>query len=535
MDLIYNLITFVHCEQSLDAKNSVARSKHSFLMDLMSKFEKACLPIEAIVKKLPQNSFEDLMQDPIAAPYRFAIEQERKDADLLLTSDEETLISGLANASLHPWGNLYNQLMGTISVEYTTNAGTENISMARAQAYLGSPSEEERRQAWLGVQTAWTTHEEAAAFSLNALAAWRLELVNRRSKNRKIDFLHAPLKNCRINDTTLSAMMTALFERKNIAQEALSKMATALGKEKLDPWDLLAPAPLAEKQELSFESALNLVEKACTNFHPEMGEFIRYMRDQNWIESRILPNKRGGAYCTWFPKSRTPRVFQTFTGTSKDLTTLAHELGHAFHSWKVRDLPSILGDYPMTLAETASIFTETLLTDYLIQESGNPDLAYEASFADIVHAGSLLANIPARFEFEYELHTQRAHGELNPDQLRAICDQAWTKWYGNTLSQNDQMFWATKLHFYFSHISFYNFPYTFGYLFSLSIYSRKQELGKDFFGKYVDILRDTGSMTAEDLVSKHLDEDISKPEFWNKSLSIVEKKVKSFQPRKFQR
>ena len=144
-------------------------------------------------------------------------------------------------------------------------------------------------------------------------------------------------------------------------------------------------------------------------------------------------------------------------------------------------------------------------------------------------ATSLLINIPTRFEFEKEFYEKRQNGILVAEEMSDLMDQTWSRWYGPTISQNDRMFWATKLHFAMSQVSFYNFPYTFGYLFSLSIYARRKDLGADFMKTYVNILRDTGSMSAEDLVQKHLGEDIRDQKFWQKAIDHVVGQLKSFE------
>ncbi|MBC7370425.1 MAG: hypothetical protein H7326_02605, partial [Bdellovibrionaceae bacterium] len=235
-----------------------------------------------------------------------------------------------------------------------------------------------------------------------------------------------------------------------------------------------------------------------------------------------------GAHCTGFLKSNSPRVFQSYLGTMKDVTTLAHELGHAYHSWVMRDLPFAQKDYPMTLAETASIFSETLLAE---QISAKADAAgkFGVAWENAADAATLLLNIPFRFEFEKSLHEARAKGSLSPAELTEMTESAWSKWFGDRMTQPESRYWMTKMHFSIAGISFYNYPYTFGYLFALGIYSQREKLGAKFHQAYVDILRDTGRMSAEDLIQKHLGMDIRQKQFWLDSLKIVELKVLEFE------
>lgn len=271
-----------------------------------------------------------------------------------------------------------------------------------------------------------------------------------------------------------------------------------------------------------------MIGDSFANVDPKMGDFVQMMSKNQWIEARVLPNKAPGAYCTGFLKSKTPRVFQSYMGSMKDVSTLAHELGHAYHSWVLRDFPLMQTHYPMTLAETASIFSETLLSERLMA-TGNASGKFSVAWEEASNAVSLLMNIPARFEFEKELYQARLEGPLSAAELGRLTDQAWKKWYGDLLTQTESQYWMTKLHFSISGVSFYNFPYTFGYLFGLGIYAQREKLGKDFHQAYVAILQDTGRMTAEDLIQKHLRMDIRQPGFWFESLKIVERKISYFE------
>ncbi len=171
----------------------------------------------------------------------------------------------------------------------------------------------------------------------------------------------------------------------------------------------------------------------------------------------------------------------TFMGSNSDISTLAHELGHAYHSWVMRDMPMSQMQYPMTLAETASIFAETVMSDVLIENASSKEEKVEFAWAEIEGAVGLLLNIPARFEFEKNFYEQRQNRALSADELSQLTDDAWRKWYGPTLTETDKLYWASKLHFSISEVSFYNYPYTFGYLFSMSIYSSSQRVGSGFF------------------------------------------------------
>jgi len=209
--------------------------------------------------------------------------------------------------------------------------------------------------------------------------------------------------------------------------------------------------------------------------------------------------------------------------------TLAHELGHAYHSWVMRDLPESQLSYGMSLAETASTFGETLVRDAMLNQADSLQTRMDVIWEDMTALIAFVLNIPTRYEFERKFYEARAERPLQPAELKSMMSEAWQHWYGDALSEPDPMFWASKLHFYISGLSFYNFPYLFGYLFSLGVYASREKFGDEFFPRYQALLRDTGRMTAEALAKKHLDADLTKPAFWCETLEALEPRVDGFE------
>jgi oligoendopeptidase F len=327
-------------------------------------------------------------------------------------------------------------------------------------------------------------------------------------------------------------MMDVTKEARHLGQKVMQLQAKVLKKDKLAPWDLNAPAPkVADSswEKPTFDEAIQLIINAFNTVNPDMGEFVQHMVDQNWIEGTVGPNKRPGAFCTGFPKSRTPRVYMTYSGGMREVKTLAHELGHAFHNWVMRDMPIQETRYPMTLAETASIFAETVVNHALLAKADGAGDRFNFLWSSADEITGLLINVPARYEFESNFYTQRSQGIFTPAKFKSLMNDAWEEWYGDTLSELNPMFWASKLHFHIPELSFYNYPYTFGYLFALGVYAQKDILGDDFYGAYVNLLRDTGKMSAEEVAQKHLQADLTKPEFWQNSLKIVANTVEQFE------
>jgi oligoendopeptidase F len=197
----------------------------------------------------------------------------------------------------------------------------------------------------------------------------------------------------------------------------------------------------------------------------------------------------------------------------------------------MRDLPRAETSYPMCLAETASIFFETVVAADLLARAQTSEEKFAIAYSNAESAGVFMLNIPARFKFEYDLYTRRSVGKLSKSEIDTLMVDAWKHYYGPSLERLDEVgiFSATKLHFSISGLSFYNFPYSFGYLFSLSVYAARGRLGPKFADVYTGLLRDTGRMTAEEVVAKWLDGDITQKKFWEGGVALVKSQVEEFE------
>jgi oligoendopeptidase F len=518
---------FASCKTSVEADNKQAKELASKVQKTWSDLSKAQTPLDLFILRSSDKFFNDFISEDSVSETKFMWEHARKENDFLLSVKEEVLSTGLSVDGLHAWGKLYNELAGNMTIE----VDGETMGLAQASSVLRGPDRAARKSAWEAVNKGWSTHQDSAAAVLNAINGWRIEINKTRSSKRELHYLDKSCHQSRITRKTLNAMMDSSYETRSVGQRALKGMAKVIGVDKLGPWDILAPCPTKgeKSQPVSFPDAIGLIAKAFDKFSPDMGEFARMMAEKRWIDSLPTPKRSPGAYCTGFGKLREPRVFMTYTGTMGNILTLAHELGHAYHNWVMRDLPLSETRYSMTLAETASIFAETLVRDAVLSECQTDEEKLNILWQDAESAGALLINIPARYEFEKILVEERFKRNIPADDLKAMMNDAWAKWYEETLVEYDQMFWASKLHFSISSLGFYNYPYLFGYLFSLGIYAQKDKYGEKFPELYKNILRDTGTMTAEDLIKKHLDQDIESPEFWKDSISIVENSITKFE------
>jgi oligoendopeptidase F len=442
----------------------------------------------------------------------------------------ETLAADLGVTGISAWGRLYDQVSGKLEFELKV-PGEEprRVPVSMARTLLEDASREVRTAALEGSNTAWETVGDVTAACLNAIAGTRLELYRRRGVEH---FLEPAVFDAGISRRTLDTMLDVVRSRLEVPRRYLRRKARILGLERMGFQDLAAPLPIETHTRISWEGARERVLSAFGRFYPGIRDFAREAFERRWIDYEPRPGKRPGGFCStskWIGESR---VFMTFNGALGDVSTLAHELGHAFHSRVLDEARLWACRYPMTLAETASTFAEQLVIDAVLE---SPDSTPEdrASMLDgrMRDGSDFLLNIPMRFFFEQAVYEERAAGEIPLSRLGELMRDAQRTCYGDCLAEDelDPWFWASKLHFYLTGISFYNFPYAFGYLFSLGIFARARREGPSFFPLYEELLRMTGSDSAENLARNHLGVDLEAPDFWNASIDLVESDLVRFE------
>tara|TARA_Y100001956_G_scaffold43747_1_gene42665 strand:- start:1364 stop:3154 length:1791 start_codon:yes stop_codon:yes gene_type:complete len=531
--LLATISTFANCHASTDATNSEAKALIGRVAKLHSELSQAFTPYQDILLTSPDSFIEDVLSHDSTdvSGQSFQIEAMRKLADTKLSIAEEQLLSAMQVDGKDAWGRLYDNITGSLQVTLEDGLKTQ-VGFSQAASTLYGTEFEAQEPAWRGIQNAMRQNQESFSGILNALAGWRLTEYQKRSKVRDVHFLEPSLHDSRIQSETLDAMMGTAKANRHVGQKAGKLMARVHGLAKMTPWNHLAGMPSltdSEPKTYGFDEAIEIIRAAFACVDQEMAEFVTLMVKNGWIDAAPSENRRLGAYCTKFAATRTPLVFMTWGGSRSDLLTLAHEIGHAFHNWVMRDMPLCQTRYPMTLAETASIFAENIVRDYLLEQVETREEKLEMLWEELSSCYALMVNIPVRYEFEKRFYEQRSEGELDASQLCDLMSTTWQDWYGDSMSEPDPYFWASKLHFSISQVSFYNYPYLFGYLFSIGVYAQRESKGEQFYQDYVNLLRDTGSMMAEEVVSKHLGMDLTTADFWQQSIDRVESKIDEFE------
>lgn len=478
---------------------------------------------------ITDEAWKELLNDAAIAEIAFALTEVRDNGKRLLSEAEENIITELNKDGITAWSQLYDTTVSIMTVPFTdANGETTDLSIGQAMNRMyADPDSAVREQLYTNWEKVWTHYAPVFADTLNHLAGYRITLQN---AHGRIDHLEEPLEYNRMEKATLDAMWGAVENNKQPFLDYLQQKAKLLGMEQLGWQDVDAPVALGDMEptRYTYEEACDFIIEHFASFGEKLADFTKYALNNRWVEAEDRPNKRPGGYCASLPENKESRIFMTFTGSPNDTSTLAHELGHAFHSHVMRDLPRYNQNYAMNVAETASTFAETIIADATVQNASSDAEKLSLLATKLEGATAMFLNIHARYLFENAFYEERKKGIVSETRLNELMETAQKEAYGDSLASYHPHFWCSKLHFFIDSVPFYNFPYTFGYLFSLGIYAEYKKQPEGFEEKYIALLRDTGSMKVEALAKKHLNVDITEEAFWAAGIALVAEDVEEF-------
>lgn len=520
--------TFASGLQSADTSDKEAGKIVNELGTLGSQVSTTSTILTKKTVSLADEDWDALLTQDAFKDIAFALDENRTQGKELLSEKEEALLHALSNDGFRGWGDHYNSLVATISIPVEEDGKTVYLSAGQAQNRMEShPDTHERHRVLASWEKAWSEKSTLFADTLNHLAGFRL--TNYKAHGVE-DFMKRPLEYNRMKEETLNTMWDTITANKETIVSYLNRKAALLGIDKLAWSDVEAPLLVSgyEPRTYTYDDAAVFIMDNFKTFSPKMEALAKTAFEDRWIEAEDRPGKRPGGYCANLPESGESRIFMTFSNSPNEVATLAHELGHAFHSHVMRDLPSLNRKYAMNVAETASTFAEILITDATVLEASTVPEKINLLDDKISRAATMFMNIHSRYLFEKSFYEERKKGYVLDERLNELMVAAQKEAYLDSLSTYHPTFWASKLHFYSTGVPFYNFPYTFGFLFSLGIYARSLEEGVDFEQKYIDLLRDTASMTTEDLAQKHLGVDLTQPDFWQGGIDLINADISEF-------
>jgi oligoendopeptidase F len=437
----------------------------------------------------------------------------------LLSEPEEKILAEKSISSHSAWSRLFGELVSALRVELDGEQQTLDMALARLQ----DPNREARRQAAEAVSVALEPGLRTRAFIYNTLA--HDKSVDDRLR-RYPHWLAARNLANEASDESVMALITAVRARYDIPQRWYRLKAKLLGVDRIADYDRAAPV-LPEDISFSYGGARELVLDTYDAFSPEAGRVVRRFFDEHWIDAPVRPHKRGGAFCSYTVPSVHPYVLLNFTARRRDVLTMAHELGHGLHAALAQPQGVFHQSTPLTLAETASVFGETLVFGRLLDAAGNDNERLSLLAERIDGAIATVFRQMAMNRFEHLVHTgRRSEGELSVDRINAMWVEAQSELFGDSVEITDgyRTWWSYVPHFI--NTPGYVYAYAYGQLLALSAYGRYREQGDEFVPRYLELLASGGSRAPEELGSI-VGIDLADPGFWDAGLALVEEQLRA--------
>jgi oligoendopeptidase F len=518
------IVPFIYSYVTTDSRDKVA-------MKTFSEFEQASLPMNQLITqftawlgKLAPKLDQVIKHNKSAAAHAFMLREAAEQSKYLMSEAEEALAAELTLSG----GNAFEKLQGTVtsqlSVDFELDGKVQKLPMPALINLRSHPDEATRRRAYEAENQAWETVRETLATCLNGVKGESNTLNKKRGRK---DAIHSSLDAARIDRKTLEAMLASMRDSFPMFRKYFNAKAKKIGKEKLAWWDVYAPVGKTDKV-YSFEEARDFIIENFEKFSPDLAAFSRRAFENNWIDAEQREGKRGGGFCMEVQGVKESRILVNYDGSFDQVSTLAHELGHAFHNeCAYQANKTVLQQLtPMTLAETASTMCETIVTEAVLSTTQDPQEELAVLEAQIQGAAQVVVDIYSRYLFEKEVFERREQSELSADDFNDIMERAQKETYGDGLDERylQKFMWTWKPHYYSASLSFYNYPYAFGLLFATGLYAIYQQRGAEFVGDYKNLLASTGEETAAKL-AKRFGIDITRRKFWDDSLAIIGKRI----------
>ena len=460
-----------------------------------------------------------------ARDHAFFLRETAEQSRYLMSEPEEALAAELELSGSNAWGKLQGTVCSQLTVEFNLDGKPQKLPITALQNLSHHPDEELRRRAYDAELAAWESVRGPLAAALNGVKGSAITLDRRRGRK---DALHDSLDSSRIDRETLDTLLSVMRESFPIFRTYMKAKAKRLGKNRLAWWDLFAPAGKNERT-FTWPEAVRFVLTQFRAFDERLERLAKRAFENNWIDAEPRNGKRGGAFCMDVPGVEESRVLCNFDGSLDQVSTVAHELGHAFHNECLAGRTMLQRTTPMTLAETASIMNETIITNAALSEAAKPEEELAILETYLVGGSQVIVDITSRFLFEKEVFERRATSELSAEDFCEIMLRCQREAYGDGLNGEfmHKYMWAWKSHYYIPSFSFYNYPYAFGLLFGTGLYAAYKEQGSKFVKDYEALLASTGEATPAELAAR-FGFDIRKPDFWRNSIRILEEKVRGY-------
>jgi pepF/M3 family oligoendopeptidase len=521
MERIELLSTYAEAFVTTDSRDATAQRVSSRLDTLAARLPPLVARLAQWVAALDPEALGDVSTqaaDHAGPLLRLAARAEHQMPEL-----QEDLYAELRTTGSNAWGRLHSDVTSQLTATVEVDGRVETSPMAAVRGMASSANPVERRAAYEAEMVAWPTVAVPCAAAMNAIKGEAVAVNRRRDWKHPLD---ASLFANSVGRATFDAMQTAVVASLPDFRRWMRAKARLHGHDGALPWwDLFAPLPTAGGA-VAWTDGVALVDDAFSGYSPHLADVLHRAVGERWIDAEPRDGKVDGAFCAGITGDRSI-VLMNWRGSSDSVQTLAHELGHAYHNVQLAQRTKLQQQVPMALAETASIFCETLMVERgLAAAQGTERLALLDT--NLRGANQVVVDIHSRFLFESSVFERRANGTLSPKELCDLMGDAQQRAYGDGLDQATahHYMWAVKPHYYGPH--FYNWPYTYGLLFGLGLYARFRDDPERFRAGYDDLLSRCGMATAEEL-GEDFALDVERDTFWTASLDVLRDRIDEYE------
>ncbi|MEJ2149340.1 MAG: M3 family oligoendopeptidase [Chloroflexota bacterium] len=473
--------------------------------------------IEVEWANAPDEAAAALIDDPALAHYRHWLEMARRRRPHLLTEPEEKIMAEKAVSGRNAWTRFFDEVSGAARYELDG----EMVSMEVILSRLYHPEREKRVEAAAAFTRGLESLSRTMTYIFNTLLA---DKASDDKLRHYATWITARNLDNEVDDQMVEALIEAVTRRYDVVARYYNLKRRLLGLDELFDYDRYAPLPAADRR-YTWEQARDAVLTAYSGFHPRMGEIAGRFFEHHWIDAAVVPGKRGGAFSHSGVPSVHPYILMNYQARSRDVMTLAHELGHGIHQWLSRRQGMLMADTPLTTAETASVFGEMLVFQDLLAQETDDSVRLAMLTAKIEESFATVFRQISMNRFENAIHTaRRAEGELTTERFGELWYETQVDMFRGSVTITDDYRWWWSYIPHFVHVPGYVYAYGFGELLVLALYARYQADGEGFADAYLDMLTAGGSDWPHKIV-RPLGVDLTDPDFWNNGLQILDDMV----------
>lgn len=516
------LSVYISCFVTTNSHDNLAQARASELQRSLVLLSQLSTRLTAWLGSLDVDAL--IAGSQVAQKHTYMLRKAREEAQHLMSPAQEELAAELNMSSGSAWSRLHSNLTSQLTLSLPVDGETRELPMSVIRNMAFDADRSVRRQAYEAELEGWKKAALPLAAALNSI---KNEVNVLGQKRRWQSALDASLFSNSIDRQTLDAMLAAARASFPDFRRYLHAKARALGLSRLAWYDLNAPLG-AEKKVWDFDDASTFIIEQFATYSERLSGFAARAFREHWIDAEPRPGKRDGAYCTSL-RADESRVLANYKPSFGGVRTLAHELGHGYHNVNLAHRTPLQRTHPMTLAETASTFCETIIR-YAALQGVDRQEQLAILEASLQTSCQIVVDITSRFLFEQGVFERRQQRELSVDELNELMLETQRATYGDGLDDAylHPYMWAVKGHYYSTGRSYYNYPYMFGLLFGLGLYARYQQDPEAFKQGYDDLLSSTGMADAATLASR-FGIDLRTEDFWRASLEVIRQDIDQFE------